>query len=449
MKKRNLWIGLIVYLSIFSLGHLWHGSIDAVQRLELTRAIIFDRSVITPTYGAIKYSPLQSIVMIPPYALGYAAGRAIGEPEEGAHRVAYRFCAALYNPLVVTLICVLYFNLLLHLEVSPSLASVSTFFLLFGTLLMPYARIMFSEPLSALLILSSAYFFVRSRSDGDVRNRILNFVTLGFLCLNNTIFILLYLIVYGHALRHFYRSKMNRELKIVGSVGLVVLFTIIGAWGVYNDARYQDPTMFGYAGEGFTTPLLVGLYGLSFSIGRGVAFYSPLTLVGIVFFLLNYHKLEGKLRATLCLYLSAALLYLLIMSRWHSFEGGWCWGPRFLLPFIPIIHILFPLIWSRHVDYNPLIRALFFSACAFALFINMYEFVGVWRKYEIATFESGEIPYDLSIFIPRYSALFNNWEWGSFWRRSLQYLAVATASSYMMISFYRKRLLETRDGDGR
>jgi len=28
-------------------------------------------------------------------------------------------------------------------------------------------------------------------------------------------------------------------------------------------------------------------------------------------------------------------------ARWHMWEGGWCWGPRFLLPIVPIL--LLPL----------------------------------------------------------------------------------------------------------
>lgn len=36
------------------------------------------------------------------------------------------------------------------------------------------------------------------------------------------------------------------------------------------------------------------------------------------------------------IWLSLATL-LALYSRWHLWEGGWCWGPRFLVPVIPLL----------------------------------------------------------------------------------------------------------------
>jgi hypothetical protein len=37
-------------------------------------------------------------------------------------------------------------------------------------------------------------------------------------------------------------------------------------------------------------------------------------------------------------FIAACLLVLLVTyARWSRWEGGWCWGPRFLLPAIPVL----------------------------------------------------------------------------------------------------------------
>ena len=183
---------------------------------------------------------------------------------------------------------------------------------------------------------------------------------------------------------------------------------MLGAWGSYNYARYGSTLSLGYTGEGFTNPLLIGLYGLLFSIGRGVIFYSPLTAMIFVYFLLNYHYLEKKYRDILGIYCFSAFIVLLIFSKWHSFEGGWSWGPRFLLPFIPIIHLIFPFIVRKYHDFNIIAKGLLICICTYAIIINAYEFSGIWKQYEVITFKSGDVPYQWSIYLPEYSVLFNN-----------------------------------------
>tara|TARA_B100000686_G_C16760788_1_gene958528 strand:+ start:1019 stop:1165 length:147 start_codon:yes stop_codon:yes gene_type:complete len=44
--KEKLFLGIIFYLSIVALGHLMHGSGDAIRRMAMTRSIIFEGSVL-------------------------------------------------------------------------------------------------------------------------------------------------------------------------------------------------------------------------------------------------------------------------------------------------------------------------------------------------------------------------------------------------------------------
>lgn len=93
----------------------------------------------------------------------------------------------------------------------------------------------------------------------------------------------------------------------------------------------------GYEG-GFSTTPLAGLHGFLFSLGKSVLIYNPVLL------LLPWAYLQGLREArkeTLFLMLStmpAVLLY----AWWGNWWGGWGWGPRHLVPLLPLLY--FPLV---------------------------------------------------------------------------------------------------------
>jgi hypothetical protein len=37
----------------------------------------------------------------------------------------------------------------------------------------------------------------------------------------------------------------------------------------------------------------------------------------------------------------------LFLCRWHGWDGGWCWGPRFLLPLVPFLALGTAPFWER------------------------------------------------------------------------------------------------------
>ena len=79
----------------------------------------------------------------------------------------------------------------------------------------------------------------------------------------------------------------------------------------------------------FTTPLFDGLYGLLLSPGKGVLLYAPV-LVAAAF---GAARIARPARTLL---LGAPFLHLLVIARWAWWEGGSAWGPRLLLPVLPL-----------------------------------------------------------------------------------------------------------------
>ncbi len=108
---------------------------------------------------------------------------------------------------------------------------------------------------------------------------------------------------------------------------------------VYNYARFGNPFDTGYhfsEGEGFTTPILQGLYGLVLSPYRGVFWFTPLFIASAAAFapFVRRHRLEGILIAAM------SLVLLTMYSMWWMWWAGFAWGPRFLVPMAPFWTLL-------------------------------------------------------------------------------------------------------------
>jgi len=88
----------------------------------------------------------------------------------------------------------------------------------------------------------------------------------------------------------------------------------------------------GYGDEAgrFTTVLLDGLRGLLASPGRSVFLFAPVTL-GALFVL---RRLTLPARVLLA---GVPLVHLLVVARWWGWNGGSAWGPRLLLPVLPLL----------------------------------------------------------------------------------------------------------------
>ena len=421
MERPRFWLALIVFLAIISLGHAWHGSIDAIQRLELTRSLSFNASAQTKTYGAIKYAPLQSVIMLPSYVAGHAAARAFAATDDDAHFFAYRLTATLYGAAITALIAVVFFDLLLLLAFDVHIAIASTYVLVMGTLLLPYSRIMFSEIISAALLLISCRLMAGDR--GGMRRAVAVASVLGLLCMNGLIFAPLAIVLMtGWSIARA-RQRGTREGLATIAVAAGVAAIVLALWAWYNVARFGNPWTTGYEAEGFTTPVVTGLYGLTISIGRGMVLYSLPTALGAVA-LFAYRGRLGAARVPILLHAVGALGYLLIYSTWGSFEGGWAWGPRFLLTFVPVWHVGFALALDRARGWSTAGRVALAATALFGIAINSYEYMEVYRDYE-AHIDPRD--YMRTVFEPAFASLFHNWDARVFAKRFPQFAAVAIA----------------------
>lgn len=121
------------------------------------------------------------------------------------------------------------------------------------------------------------------------------------------------------------------------SVWALPVISVIAITAAFNLMRSGSIISSGYhfnSGEGFTTPLLEGLYGLIFSPYRGVVWYAPITLLVPLGAWISRKK---PITMLMLLLISGQII---MFSLWWSWEGGWVWGPRFLLPVLPLMTLL-------------------------------------------------------------------------------------------------------------
>jgi hypothetical protein len=108
----------------------------------------------------------------------------------------------------------------------------------------------------------------------------------------------------------------------------------------WNSHQFGNPLDFGYPDSAsgkrinaFTTPLLVGLAGFLLSPGKSVFVHAPLVLAATP----AVPRLARADRGLALLAIAAPLTYLVFYARYAQWEGGYCVGPRYLLPVLPFL----------------------------------------------------------------------------------------------------------------
>jgi hypothetical protein len=64
-------------------------------------------------------------------------------------------------------------------------------------------------------------------------------------------------------------------------------------------------------------------------------------------------------------------------AKWYRWEGGWCWGPRFLIPVIPLLIVPLAALVDRPPG-KPWLKVAAFGVVGIALLVS---FSGVWVDF--------------------------------------------------------------------
>ncbi|MEM2368252.1 MAG: hypothetical protein QXQ50_08490 [Candidatus Bathyarchaeia archaeon] len=209
-----------------------------------------------------------------------------------------------------------------------------------------YAKTFFSEPLISLGLLGCAYFLERFKTVGQWQVLLAAGAMLALAPLGKTVY-LVFMPVITLLVWFFIRRK-----RAIQQVALLLAFLtpqalVVFLILVYNHLRFGSFLATGYLPEeSFSAIWWQGILGLTISPGKGLIWYAPvlmaLTWASTRFF--KRHKVLG-------FYIYAlAVGHVLLFGKWFMWHGGDAWGPRFLMPVLPLLMVplaegwLIPLI---------------------------------------------------------------------------------------------------------
>lgn len=242
-----------------------------------------------------------------------------------------RFGVSLLNPIILALTgwLMALFGRRLGFSDRLSVALGVTYSL--GTMALVYAHTNFSDPTLGLLITLAAYGGFRARSEPATRWYALVGVACGTAVYLRERSLILIPVLLGYAV-------IGRPRPAVRMLAALLLPVAIGGGllGAWNWLRFGTPLTVGYAdwvpGTGFETPLILGLFGLLISPGKGVLWYNPIVWLGLPGFITLWRVRRAEAVMITLLSITSLIFYALY-SFW---TGGWNWGPRYLLPLLPL-----------------------------------------------------------------------------------------------------------------
>ncbi|MDF1660940.1 MAG: hypothetical protein P1V97_04180 [Planctomycetota bacterium] len=201
-----------------------------------------------------------------------------------------------------------------------------------GSYFWSYATCFYGEAMTTLCFTAFCYCFLPGAS--RLRQR------LGLLAYLAAILCKAPLVIYAPALG-FWAVFQGRSQSPMPTLFQVAGITILGGlvhmgW---NYARFGDAFEFGYnwsetiRGEpkAFGNSFFTGFFGLTISPGKGLLIFAPFTALSLFRARNMYKESRGSALSLLGLTLTGLVFY----SNYVFWAGGYCVGPRHLLPILP------------------------------------------------------------------------------------------------------------------
>jgi len=295
------------------------GSPDENHRYNLGVAIARDGlKALQGSGGLSKYPPLQSLLAAPLMKVGMWLDG--GGDGLWTHRLGLSL-----SLLACVALVPMFYAAARTLEAGPRLAAVAT--ALFGVTnpVWPYSKRFFSEPLTAALSFGAFLGALSYVKAGRKLPLVLGLACLAVLPLNNMILPLALGLALGAL---FLSARRGRAIAGLGAAALAGALLVAGSFYL----RFGRLTSTGYGDESFWFRVHEGLYGLLLSPGRSVFLFAPLMILSAV----GLRALWRRFKPAGIGVATAFGATVLLVASWWCWWGGVCWGPRLVLPVLPI-----------------------------------------------------------------------------------------------------------------
>ena len=324
-----------------------------------------------------QYTHAQSLLELPLYLLGRLQSSA---PVTWSSVAFTKFTSSLLNPILIALTGWLVAVFASRLGMSYRLSVVLGLAAPLATMALPYIDTNFSEPLLALAMLAAMYGVYRARSDHPLRYLAVAGVALGLAIYTRERSIILL----PPFLLYVFLTQPHR--RWIGWLAFLIPIGISGVLiGGWNWLRFGSPLTTSYAAwqpeTGFSTPIVAGVFGLWLSAGKGLLFYNPIVWLGLIG-LIPLWRRDRPLAALIGLLL---LVFTVFFARYDLWTGGWNWGPRYLLPLVPLL-VLTAGVWVQ-VKPSRFRRGALLAVCALGVLLNAPAILVDHSRYLV---EAGE-----------------------------------------------------------
>jgi hypothetical protein len=362
--RLNIFIFFLAIFAVTTAGHIY--TIDSYLNYAVTKSLGSDGSLAIPRFMMTvegeegrHYSKLgigQSVVNLPLYWVGdlverispgnpafraysrgftipHTSGPLTGEPQSlirtsdsGGAKV---FFTTLTNAFVTAALCLIFWVLLKDFGLSSSGALWGAALMAFSTPVWLYSRDLFSEPLFTVSLVGTFYLL-----GGPGSRRVLlagMFSCLGILARMSYLPLVGIFAVYIVLTSEEKAGGMKRA-----AMYCIYCLPAVLVMALLNLARFGGVMLTGYHtafDKGFSVPLLRGLTWNLTSPYRSIFLYAP----AVILFFLGIGWFARRYRARMWLIVAIIVYVFVVYSKWWAWHGGWCWGPRFLVPVIPLL----------------------------------------------------------------------------------------------------------------
>jgi len=341
---RALFVCLASVYLLTAGGHVYSG--DGHSIYQTTRALV-ERGELSIdgedyVYGATgpdgeffsKFGIGQSLVAAPLYMVARQAVSVLGAQGMGAF--AGKSPSDLCLPITYTLnqfvtagVVVAFCAVLIGLGFALSSALITGLVLGLTTTLWPYSGYFLSEPLLALCLVLGLLFLLKHSRTGTPSTALAAGAFAGFACLVKLSAVVALPAYLVYVMLKLQPGRRLRAVALfVAPVGMALLSLL-----ALNQLRFGGPFETGYVKDGglFSGDPLRGMAGQLISPGKSVFLFSPPLLAALFWTRAAFRRFlpEAVFCAAVC------LAFVVLHGSYHSWMGGYAWGPRYLVAVVP------------------------------------------------------------------------------------------------------------------